>query len=171
MTSWVDVAGWTLLHFVWQGSVIALLAALALRLLRSSRPQIRYVVACGALGVMLAAPAATVFALTSARRVPIGESAAWGPAPAGFPLRLLRSSRGSVLGVPLPSSGTRVEPARRSPGEGGPAPVNTDTLFSALVTLWMAGVAVLLVRLTAGCWRIRQLHAIARLEQPSHWHE
>lgn len=45
MTSWVDVAGWTLVHFVWQGAGIALLASLVLRLLRSGRPQLRYLAA------------------------------------------------------------------------------------------------------------------------------
>ena len=50
-----------------------------------------------------------------------------------------------------------------------PAPIDTATLFSVLVTLWMTGVTILLARLTAGCWRIRQLQAIARLEEPSRW--
>ena len=27
MTSWVDLAGWTLVHFVWQGAAIAIVAA------------------------------------------------------------------------------------------------------------------------------------------------
>ena len=64
MTSWIDVAGWTLLHFVWQGAIIALFAALALHVLRAARPQLRYMAACAALGVMLAAPAVTALAPT-----------------------------------------------------------------------------------------------------------
>ena len=59
MTSWVDVAGWTLLHFVWQGAVIAAGAACLLRLLTSSKAQVRYAIACLALAAMLAAPIAT----------------------------------------------------------------------------------------------------------------
>ena len=31
MTTWVDVAGWTLVHFVWQGAAIALVTALLLQ--------------------------------------------------------------------------------------------------------------------------------------------
>ncbi|HVG54919.1 MAG TPA: M56 family metallopeptidase [Vicinamibacterales bacterium] len=162
MTSWIDVAGWTLVHFVWQGALIALVAALALRLLRSSRPQVRYVVACAALGVMLAAPMITALALTSAPRVPIADS-----------IHVLRSPQGSVVGVAL----TTPWSAPRSTSGAAPsvtelrlpAPVNTESLFSLLVTFWMAGVAILLLRLTAGCWRIRQLQAIARLEEPSRW--
>ena len=156
MTSWIDVAGWTLLHFIWQGSLLALFAALMLHLLRASRPQLRYLVACAALGAMLAAPVATAFTLAVAPRVPLAESAPWSPLP-------LPPSWS------LPSSGTRAEPARPDLGEGGPTPINTETLFSVLVTLWMAGVAILLARLAAGCWRLRQLQAIARFEQPSRW--
>ena len=88
MTSWIDVAGWTLLHFVWQGSLIALCAALALRVPRSSRPHVRYCVACVALGVMLAAPVVTAIVLTGAPRVGIAES-----------IHVLRSPQGALVGV------------------------------------------------------------------------
>ena len=163
MTSGIDVAGWTLVHFVWQGAVIALLAALALRLFRSSRPHVRYVLACAALGAMLAAPVVTAFVLTGGPRVPIAES-----------IHVLRSPQGSVLGVAFTTPWSAA-----AGGSGGarpavtevklPAPIDTGTLFSVLVTLWMTGVVILMVRLTAGCWRIRQLQAMARLEQPSRW--
>jgi uncharacterized protein (TIGR03435 family) len=174
MISWIDVAGWTLLHFVWQGSIIALMAALTLHVLRAARPQLRYVVACIALGLMLAAPLITAALLTSAPRMPIAESSAWSPASAGLPLHLLRSARGSVVGVAFTSPWSA-----QGPSAGGaapavtevklPAPVDTDTLFSVLVTFWLAGVTLLLARLTAGCWRLRQLHGVARLEEPSRW--
>ena len=45
----VPVLGRALLHFLWQGALIGLLAALALHLLRDGRPQARYAVACFAL--------------------------------------------------------------------------------------------------------------------------
>ena len=34
MNAWMHVAGWVLVHFVWQGAVIALVAALVLHLCR-----------------------------------------------------------------------------------------------------------------------------------------
>ncbi len=49
--------GWALLHFLWQGSAIVILYAAARRF--ATRPQTRYVFACGALAAMLAAPAIT----------------------------------------------------------------------------------------------------------------
>jgi uncharacterized protein (TIGR03435 family) len=47
--------------------------------------------------------------------------------------------------------------------------LNTDTLLSTLVALWLAGVGILLARLAAGCWRVRRLHSVARGEASSHW--
>ena len=42
MTIWMNVTGWTLVHFVWQGALIALVTAGALRLLRGSAATTRY---------------------------------------------------------------------------------------------------------------------------------
>jgi bla regulator protein blaR1 len=42
----------TLLHFLWQGAVLAAVAAVALRLLARQSAEIRYAVAAGALLVM-----------------------------------------------------------------------------------------------------------------------
>jgi uncharacterized protein (TIGR03435 family) len=50
-----------------------------------------------------------------------------------------------------------------------PFTLDTDTLFSAIVTLWLGGVVILLTRLAAGCWRVRQISAVARLEPVSRW--
>ena len=57
---WVERFGMTLLHFLWQGFVIAILyAAARLIAARTSSPQTRYLMACAALGAMLAAPLVT----------------------------------------------------------------------------------------------------------------
>ena len=163
MTSWIDVAGWTLLHFVWQGAAIATGAACLLRLLRSSRPQLRYFIACAALASMLASPIVTALVVSGAPRTALSES-----------IHVLRSTQGAVLGVavvpPWSSSAVTGRSAVKSPTELRlPVQVNTETLFSSLVTLWLAGVAILLVRLGAGCWRVRGLHVAARFEEPSRW--
>lgn len=53
MTEWqvwlVPALGSALLHFLWQGALIGLIAATVLQLLRDARPQLRYAVACVAL--------------------------------------------------------------------------------------------------------------------------
>jgi uncharacterized protein (TIGR03435 family) len=162
MTSWVDVAGWTLVHFVWQGASIALLAALALRLLRSRRPQSRYLAACLALTAMLAAPVITAIVMTSAPRTPFGDS-----------IQALRSPQGALVGVSITPPWAAASASGNAPAAPAeltlPAAIDTDTVFSVLVTLWLSGVAVLLARLAAGCWRIRTLQAVARRQEPSRW--
>ncbi len=45
LASSIDALGWSLLHFLWQGTVVALLAAGGLQLLRNNSPQWRYLVA------------------------------------------------------------------------------------------------------------------------------
>ena len=65
MNEWVQIAGWVLVHFLWQGSVLAIVAAAALRFCRRRSSSVRYIVACLALGAMLAAPLLTAFMLAS----------------------------------------------------------------------------------------------------------
>jgi beta-lactamase regulating signal transducer with metallopeptidase domain/sporulation protein YlmC with PRC-barrel domain len=64
LTHWLSPAamqslGWALLHFLWQGTALAALAAAAMALCR--RASTRYLVAVGALALMLLAPLATFF--------------------------------------------------------------------------------------------------------------
>jgi hypothetical protein len=53
------VLGWALLHFLWQGTALAALAAAAMAVCR--RASTRYLVGVGALALMLFAPVATFF--------------------------------------------------------------------------------------------------------------
>ena len=67
LTDWLSPAvmqslGWTLLHFLWQGTALAALAAAAMSFYRASA---RYVLAVGALVLMLLAPLATFFYVQS----------------------------------------------------------------------------------------------------------
>ena len=50
--NWTDALGWSLLHFLWEGAIIAVLLAAALAALRRSNTRIRYVVNCAALLLM-----------------------------------------------------------------------------------------------------------------------
>ena len=57
--------GWALLHFLWQGTALAALAAAAMALSRVA--SIRYAIGVGALSLMLAVPVATFFFLGAYR--------------------------------------------------------------------------------------------------------
>jgi beta-lactamase regulating signal transducer with metallopeptidase domain len=59
-----QVLGWTLVHFLWQGALVAAVLFGALRLLRRHKPRLRYVVGCGALFLLLALPAGTAVLLS-----------------------------------------------------------------------------------------------------------
>lgn len=51
MNAW----GWALIHFLWQGALVALALAVVLRRWRAKGPEFRYLAACVALGVMVMA--------------------------------------------------------------------------------------------------------------------
>jgi hypothetical protein len=66
---WAQRLGWTLLHFLWQGTVIAILYAVIRALLRRSlSAQGRYALACLALAAMTAAPPLTFLLMPAADR-------------------------------------------------------------------------------------------------------
>src|ERR1044072_1856596 len=67
MTLFIEIAGWTLIHFVWQGAAIGLATAGALKAAARRSPNLRYVIACAGLALMLAAPAATARLLLNDR--------------------------------------------------------------------------------------------------------
>ena len=60
---WVERLGLTLLHFVWQGVLIAAIYSIARKCTGTSRPNVRYLVACAALALMTLAPLGTWVAL------------------------------------------------------------------------------------------------------------
>jgi beta-lactamase regulating signal transducer with metallopeptidase domain len=61
--SFGNALGWTLVHFLWEGALIAALFALSQALLRRSSANLRYLAGCGAMLCMLAAPLVTLVAL------------------------------------------------------------------------------------------------------------
>ena len=70
---WARTLGWTLIHFLWQGAGLGLLAWLALLLARRASAKVRYGLACAFLLLMVAAPMATFLLLQ--QQASIGASA------------------------------------------------------------------------------------------------
>ncbi|MFQ6035794.1 MAG: M56 family metallopeptidase, partial [Sedimentisphaerales bacterium] len=56
----VQKLGWTLLHFVWQAAAVALLLAILLQVLRKSTANLRYIIACLALALIVLLPIVTI---------------------------------------------------------------------------------------------------------------
>lgn len=55
----IQAVGWALVHFLWQGALIGVLAGLSLRILRHGAADVRYVVAAIALSLMATMPIVT----------------------------------------------------------------------------------------------------------------
>jgi hypothetical protein len=70
---------WALIHFLWQGCVIWLLMALALRGTRGARPQVRYALGIVGLVLCLAVPVGTYLKLRSATFERASHQAMVGP--------------------------------------------------------------------------------------------
>ena len=62
--------GWTLLHFLWQGVVLACATGILLVLMRNARPERRYAVACTCLLLCLVWPAADLATMLASGRGP-----------------------------------------------------------------------------------------------------
>ncbi|MCI4566612.1 M56 family metallopeptidase [Lysobacter sp. CFH 32150] len=127
----VPVLGRALLHFVWQGAAIGLIAASVLFLLRDARPQARYAVACVALLACVLLPLANVIALfTNAPDVVVSVTAA-------------DTRHATTLGLPTVDIGTWH--------------ARLETSLSWIVAMWAAGASVLSLRMTMGVAWIRRL--------------
>lgn len=76
---WVDRLGWTLIHFLWEGALIA--ALFAITRLFARKPGARYAFACIALVAMVAAPFVT-FGIGGSTSIAVASPAAPHPDPA-----------------------------------------------------------------------------------------
>src|SRR5688500_10782959 len=53
--SWTEALGWTLLNSLWQGLFITILVIFLLRIIPSRSSQLRYVMSCGAMMLLVSA--------------------------------------------------------------------------------------------------------------------
>jgi type II secretory pathway component GspD/PulD (secretin)/beta-lactamase regulating signal transducer with metallopeptidase domain len=82
----VQQLGWTLLHFVWQATAVALVLAILLAGLRKAAPSVRYNIACAALALMVLLPILTM-PLVSVSRQQLTASVEPPPAPISAPIQ------------------------------------------------------------------------------------
>jgi len=177
----IERIAWTLLHFLWQGTVIAALLGLALYGLRRQSAQLRYSLACVALLAMSLCPVVTYQMLKpeyggAASRGGMRSPALHDPF-VNVARRLIGSGQG--LGSDFGSGrGAATPRLRLSPAANrsaiGRALAAHPRLVSALsrrmhvllpwlAVLWLAGVAVLSARLLGGWVVVQRLsHRAAR---------
>ena len=135
----VAALGAALLHFLWQGTAIAVLAAAAMALCR--RPQLRYLLGVSALAAMLAAPVFTVALLAQTGHfVPVTRMAA----PVMLSLPVASAAQSLAVSPVLPSAAH----------------------LSWLVAAWLAGVILLSVRAAGGFWMLARRRKDCARPQP-----
>ncbi len=90
----IERLGWTLIHFIWQAATVALLLAVVLRGLRRSSSNVRYVVACLAMALIVALPLVTMSLVEVSR--PVAEAG-----PILNPPLVMRTTPVEVVELPL----------------------------------------------------------------------
>jgi beta-lactamase regulating signal transducer with metallopeptidase domain len=148
--------GEALLHFIWQGALVALLLAFALRSLRRQSANARYLAACGALLLMVALPAWTLW--RSLADPPAAAAPAQGMPAAAAP----RAPGLYGLALPLPAVPSEALWTSRELRERA-APW--------LALAWLAGVLILSLRFCGGWLLVRRLQRIGTRAVPPHWRE
>jgi beta-lactamase regulating signal transducer with metallopeptidase domain len=128
MSSTTMALGWTLVHFLWQGALLAGLAALGLWTLAGRDSRLRYAMACAALMLMTVAPPLTYLVLRTPSAAP-QDSMAGSPTPAG-------QFRGAAQ---VPARDSRPQPDR------------LERAMPHVVLLWGLGCLAMSLRLV-GSW-------------------
>ena len=133
----IEKLGWALVHFLWEGALIALLFGVANAALRRASANARYLLACGALALMVVSVAATFWRLDSAgaARVPLAAPAVVAVAPEAAAATLAKS---------MVAARFEAEVAAYVPW---------------LVCAWLAGVMALSIR-SAGGWLMARRLAV-----------
>ena len=149
---WVERLGWTLLHFLWQGALVAAVFAAARLSLAHSRPHARYAAACFALAIMLAAPVATFLWLT-----PAADDAP----PPDVNARVLHfSAKPAGLGIVLPAVALSERPE---------AWISQAAPW--IVVTWALGATLFWVRLAGAWWAIARMRSHHIRPAPPQWQQ
>ena len=144
--SLIESLGWTLVHFLWQGALLAAALSVMDMALAKARAAARYTAACAALALMLIVPAGTFLALRSQAR----------PAAVTGPPIVARSVAPRALAMPLASSSAVSHVARGDRKLERPS-FSLARLLPWVVQAWILGVVLLSLRLLGGWWLVRRL--------------
>ena len=162
--------GWTLIHFLWQGLVIAMATLVVLKIFRRSSANVHYFIACAGLLVMAAAPVAT-FVLQ--QRTPMPETALVAENDVVKPDTSLSENLQQRDATPV-SRIREFEKYRTSPVEAtenseSPSIASAmawlhsrlETLAPWIATIWIIGVAVASLKLIFGWTLLNRLRSSA----------
>ena len=130
----VEQLGWTLLHTLWQGVVVAAALAATLRVLRRATASTRYGASCAALAIVIAAAVVTLFAIRQTPHIADAPKRV-ATAPNARPI-------GSTVAMPVSVADPIITPS--------------SDLLRITVIVWGAGVAAMAVWHAGGwLWLVR----------------
>ena len=140
--------GWTLVHFLWQGMLLAAVYAAVRRFVGGANG--RYLLACGALAVMMAAPVVTWFA--------IGQSDAAPAIAPDFTARVPGGVPSVRVGLPIEVRAV--------------VPIQPQTAWLRwTVAIWLFGASLLSVRLLGGWLLAARLRWRMTRPAPIEWRQ
>lgn len=148
-----DALALTLLHFVWQGALLGLIAFVVLRVMRPERATTRYAFGVGTLALMLIT-AVTTLALTWSSPSPREGERNATTAAASVPVEFTTGTRTIV--EQKTQLRTDVEATDTLTGEFSFAPFGPSA-STAIVAIWSVGVLALSLRLLGGWMLTRRL--------------
>lgn len=165
----IHALGWTLLHSLWQGALFAILLGVLLIVLRRYSAQARYLVAVGLFGCFFLTTGLTFVKLYNTKPTP------------GFMTDRLN---GTALPAPAPPEEVAATPGveatgKASTGNARPASIGLrqrmityfDTHLPLIVTLWLMGVLILLLRLLGQLAYMQRLKSYGATLFPEIWRD
>ncbi len=172
MTSWfrlppgVELLGWVLVHFCWEGVLLGAIAWVLQKLLARSTANVRYLVLCGALLACTLAPGLTWLALRPAPLAASTQAAAgqFSPVAAGNRPVAMQPVRPLTLPSLAVGGGTAAD-------EPFPWADSVVRALPCLVLLWCLGVLILSLRLLYGWFALRRLRAGSQPVEDRAWLE
>ena len=163
--------GWALLHFVWQGTLVALLTATALVTLRRSAADVRYVVSAVALSVMLTLPAVTALQVWQASQAADADTVRLKADTDTVRLKADATAGGAsdLRSVRLQADhGDAGQP--RAGLQAGPR-LPLDSWLPVIVLAWLGGVGLLSLRLISGWLWVQRMKTRGTAPARDGWQE
>ena len=175
----VRALGWTLLHSLWQGALVAAMLAGALLLLRRQRAEVRYAASVGALGLIVALAGLTfgLYFGTGSGRLAVAQPGATGAlaAPGTTQTRTIATSTTMTTVAMAPqvlrSAGPLAVASAPVASLAAKAPVPTEFIRSftyslilyfdhhlpLLVVVWLLGLLAMSLRMLGGLLYVQRL--------------
>jgi beta-lactamase regulating signal transducer with metallopeptidase domain len=161
----IEVLGWTLIHFTWQGTLVALSLAGVLRMLRGSSTNTRYAAACVALLLMLSLPLSTIAIIGYSTR----DKTASGP-PHQFAAQPPSQPQPVEIEPAIVLTQADIASASQRPWLSI-RPVSATPLLPWMILLWLLGVVFFSFRLVGGWFYTQRLKSYGTRPLEEGWEQ